>query len=225
MNLNSNGFGIETELAIKAGRMDLQILEIPIEYRPRIGESKLNSVRDGILLLKTIGNALALFSPTLFFVLPGLLLLGIGVSLMGLLATGPIDLGGITLRSNAFYIAAMLGLAGVQALVFGIGLDLYASAHRFAKPGFATRFFLRKYINGNMVRLGGILVFLGAGVLIWLVYDWVQGGLGPFTRSNPMIFSSFLSIMGLQFTFTSTFLSVFIAEYRRIELNAAIAHA
>jgi glycosyltransferase involved in cell wall biosynthesis len=84
MNLDSSGFGVETELAIKAGRMGLKIREIPIRYRPRIGESKLNAASDGIRLLRVILKALALFSPTFFFVLPGGALVGIGSLLMAL---------------------------------------------------------------------------------------------------------------------------------------------
>lgn len=54
MLLSSSGFGIEAEINIKAGRLDASMLEIPIDYRPRIGESKLSPVRDGIVILRTI---------------------------------------------------------------------------------------------------------------------------------------------------------------------------
>ena len=53
MELASPGFGIEAEIAIKAGRWGLSMLELPVDYRPRIGISKLSPIRDGILILKT----------------------------------------------------------------------------------------------------------------------------------------------------------------------------
>ncbi len=54
MRLRSTGFGIESEIAIKAGRMQLKTLDIPIEYRRRLGKAKLNGLRDGWRILKTI---------------------------------------------------------------------------------------------------------------------------------------------------------------------------
>jgi glycosyltransferase involved in cell wall biosynthesis len=54
MDLSSRGFDIEPEIAVKASRMKLQMQEIPIEYRPRVGETKLNSFKAGLEHLKTI---------------------------------------------------------------------------------------------------------------------------------------------------------------------------
>jgi glycosyltransferase involved in cell wall biosynthesis len=51
---DSTGFSIETEIAFKAARMKLRILDLPIEYRPRIGKAKLNRMRDGKKILGTI---------------------------------------------------------------------------------------------------------------------------------------------------------------------------
>jgi glycosyltransferase involved in cell wall biosynthesis len=214
MNLDSSGFGVETELAIKSGRMGLKVREIPIKYRPRVGESKLHATRDGIRVLQIILKALALFSPTFFFVFPGTMLLGLGMLLMGLLTLGPVELGGIRLRSNTFTLAAMLSLAGFQAVVFGIGLDLYASVHRFARPGWVTRLFLRKYVNRNTGRIGGLLVLAGIGIQSWLGYDWITGGFGAFDRTNALVASSYLAVVGLQMAFSSSFLSVFVSDFR-----------
>jgi glycosyltransferase involved in cell wall biosynthesis len=52
MNLQSNGFAVEAEIAVKACRGRLRVAQVPIEYRPRIGTSKLNPVRDGIAILR-----------------------------------------------------------------------------------------------------------------------------------------------------------------------------
>jgi glycosyltransferase involved in cell wall biosynthesis len=216
MNLDSSGFGVETELAIKSGRMGLNVREVPIKYRPRIGESKLHATRDGIQVLQTIFKALALFSPTFFFVFPGAMLLGLGVSLMALLAIGPVELGSISLRSNTFTLAAMLSLAGFQAVVFGIGLDLYASAHRFARPGRVTRLFLRKYVNENTGRIGSLLVLAGIAIQSWLSYTWITGGFGAFDRTDELVASSFLAVIGLQMALSSKFLSVFVSALKEI---------
>ena len=47
MGLRAEKFSIEAEIAMKAGRMQLRMLDIPVEYRPRIGQTKLNWVKAG----------------------------------------------------------------------------------------------------------------------------------------------------------------------------------
>jgi glycosyltransferase involved in cell wall biosynthesis len=54
LNLVSNGFGIEAEIVIKAARVRANVLELPIAYRPRLGESKLRPLRDGLVIGRTI---------------------------------------------------------------------------------------------------------------------------------------------------------------------------
>lgn len=54
MKLESDGFGIETEITAKAVRLNLRIKKIPIAYRPRAGESKFGPIRDGFVVLKAI---------------------------------------------------------------------------------------------------------------------------------------------------------------------------
>jgi glycosyltransferase involved in cell wall biosynthesis len=58
LDLRSEGFGIETEIVIKAARAGASIVEIPIEYAERIGESKLNPWRDGLVISRTIATLL-----------------------------------------------------------------------------------------------------------------------------------------------------------------------
>jgi hypothetical protein len=56
VELGSEGFEIETELAIEAAARKLATLEVSVPYRPRIAgtESKLRAFRDGRRILGTI---------------------------------------------------------------------------------------------------------------------------------------------------------------------------
>ncbi len=58
MRLKDEGFGIETEISIKARKMHLRVLEVPSYEKLRAsGEGKLRSLGDGMIILKTIlGN-------------------------------------------------------------------------------------------------------------------------------------------------------------------------
>lgn len=62
MNLESNGFGIESEICIKAARMGLKVKDIHIMYRDRIGQAKLSGIKDGYRIFMTILK----FFPLLF---------------------------------------------------------------------------------------------------------------------------------------------------------------
>ena len=54
MDLQADRFAIEVEVAMKAGRMKLRMLDYPIPYGERIGEAKLRGVPDGIDIGLTI---------------------------------------------------------------------------------------------------------------------------------------------------------------------------
>ena len=54
ITLHTLGMEFASEMIIKAAKAKLVITEIPIQYRKRIGESKLNFVKDGLRHLKLI---------------------------------------------------------------------------------------------------------------------------------------------------------------------------
>ena len=65
----ANGFEIETEMSIHALDKGYSILELPTDYRdrPEGSFSKLNTITDGILVLKTIFSIFVKYRPLLFF--------------------------------------------------------------------------------------------------------------------------------------------------------------
>jgi glycosyltransferase involved in cell wall biosynthesis len=69
INIMSSGFEIETEMTIKALKYGYIIKEVDINYRerPEGSHSKLNTIRDGILVLKTIFIIFKEYKPLIFF--------------------------------------------------------------------------------------------------------------------------------------------------------------
>ncbi|MDD2980162.1 MAG: glycosyltransferase family 2 protein [Hespellia sp.] len=65
----SKGFEIETEMTIHALDKNFLLEEIPVTYRdrPEGSESKLNTVSDGMKVLKTIANLFREYKPMIFF--------------------------------------------------------------------------------------------------------------------------------------------------------------
>ena len=51
-HLESSGFAIEMEMITKMARMGYQIYSVPITYEPRLGESSLRPIHDGVRILR-----------------------------------------------------------------------------------------------------------------------------------------------------------------------------
>src|SRR5437660_8391598 len=74
LELRTTGMEFASEMVIRASKEGLDIREFPIEYHPRGGESKLSSFRDGWRHLRF----LLVHSPTHLFIIPELVIAGIG---------------------------------------------------------------------------------------------------------------------------------------------------
>ncbi|MCL2023121.1 MAG: glycosyltransferase [Oscillospiraceae bacterium] len=72
----SQGFEIETEMSIHAADKNLRVLSVPIQYRdrPEGSESKLNTLSDGVKVLRLIGQLFKNYRPLAFFSLLALVI-------------------------------------------------------------------------------------------------------------------------------------------------------
>ncbi len=79
----SEGFEVETEMTIHALDRRFAIKEVPIEYneRPEGSFSKLNTISDGFLVLKTIFSLFKNYKPLYFFSIIAFILLAVSLIL------------------------------------------------------------------------------------------------------------------------------------------------
>jgi glycosyltransferase involved in cell wall biosynthesis len=54
LGIKATGFEVETEIHIRTMKNKLKVKEIAIDYHERVGEAKLNSIKDGWRILKTM---------------------------------------------------------------------------------------------------------------------------------------------------------------------------
>lgn len=82
MPVLSQKFEIETEMSLYALDKRYMIKEIPIIYRdrPNGSQSKLNTIRDGVKVIKTIVNMFKNYKPLQFFTIIALILFMIGIA-------------------------------------------------------------------------------------------------------------------------------------------------
>jgi len=144
MNLSASGMELASEMLISSARANLRIQEIETGYRPRIGQSKLSAWSDGWRHLLLI----FMLAPDLLLIGPGLILLVLGLSMLGLSFAHPrgVEIGSLVWQPVFFSgIALVLGMQGLLAgaiLAHNSSLTPTGIGHRFSfvgKPNFPNR--------------------------------------------------------------------------------------
>ncbi len=112
LRLDSDDFGIETELTVEALENRFKILEVPTVYKPRIGDTKLNPVRDGFRIGMTLVRLVRDYKPLKVFFGISAFCLFFGVVfglrvVLDVLATGQMHFVGSTVLSVLFIIASI----------------------------------------------------------------------------------------------------------------------
>ena len=127
----SPGFEIETELSIHAVDKNWRIAQVPIDYRdrPAGSESKLNTVSDGIKVLKMIFSLFKDYKPLGFFTMLALLSFVVGL-IFGIPVIAEFVSTGLVPRfPTAILAVAFCGLAALM-LVCGLILDTVVKGNR-----------------------------------------------------------------------------------------------
>jgi glycosyltransferase involved in cell wall biosynthesis len=209
LDLRTTGMEFASEMVIRAAKVKLRIEQVPIVYRPRDGESKLSTFRDGWRHLRF----LLLHSPMYLFILPGLLMF-----ILGTIASATV-LSGIELLGRGWYLHALIAgslfeIVGVQVIGMGLCAQTYAAYfmgdHRQWLTGMRRRFRLEHgLLLGFAVGLAGVV--LGATVVV----HWISSGFGALNDEERALVASSLIIVGMQIFFTSFLLS--IIGLRRVE--------
>lgn len=124
LDVPARGLEYETKMTMRAAKLGYNIVEIPIEYRKRVGKSKLNPIKDGYHMLKSIpsiiwGESTMLFKSVLMI---NALLLIIGLafgfySIYDKLAHGTLV--------HEYYplIAVICVLTAIQLMSFSLMMD------------------------------------------------------------------------------------------------------
>jgi glycosyltransferase involved in cell wall biosynthesis len=170
--LRSGGMELATEMIVNAAREGLQIAEVPAPYNVRLGDSKLNTVRDGWRHLRF----LLISAPNFLFVLPGLALVGMGlvVTALSFLAPGGIEIG--SLAWQPVFAGSIFLAIGANALVFGAITKSYGVERGILRDDAWTRFYRRFFSLERVLAVGGLLFLVGLVLNVGLFVIWASGG-------------------------------------------------
>ncbi len=211
MHLQTGGMEFASEMVINASKAGLKLAEVPITYYPRIGESKLISLRDGWRHLRFM----LLYSPTHLFVWPGSALMALGLLIQFLLAFGPLQIDGLTFGFHWMFLGSLLAIAGFQVITLGlIGRFYSLTSHIDQGQDRLIQWFTRHFRLESGIALGALIFGAGAIADVALLIAWLNGRFESPLGVRLSIIALTLSVIGLQMIFSS-FLASMMAIRRR----------
>jgi glycosyltransferase involved in cell wall biosynthesis len=209
LDLRTTGMEFASEMVIRASKEKLDIRQIPIEYRPRSGESKLESFRDGWRHLRV----LLVHSPTYLFVVPGAAMAAVG-ALISLTVVLQIEILGRDWDLHTMVAGALLMVVGTQVLGLGLCAHAYGTYFMGERDRWFDRMRARFRLEHGLL-LGAAIILAGVGVGIAIIATWINRGFGELSEERLAVLAATLIIVGIQIFFSSFLLSILGLRRRR----------
>jgi glycosyltransferase involved in cell wall biosynthesis len=203
LDLHSTGMEFASEMVFKGFRRGLTVSEIPIDYYPRVGESKLNRFGDAWRHVKFM----LLYSPSWLYFVPGGVLLFLGLAGAIALAAGPVTIFGRPWQIHTMFACIAAILLGTQILELGVFARAFAASHL----GETDR--LVEWARGRItlehgLAFGGIVLLIGLGTLVTIFVGWALGGFGALSHEYATALGFTLLAVGTQVMLGSFFVSL-----------------
>jgi glycosyltransferase involved in cell wall biosynthesis len=200
--LRTTGMEFASEMIVRAAKEKLDIREIPIEYHPRGGESKLSSFRDGWRHLRF----LLLHSPNHLFILPGALMAALG-ALVTLTVLARIPILERQWDLHSLIGGSLLVIVGAQLVGLGLCAHAYATYFMGERDAWFDRARARLRLEHGLM-LGSAVALVGLAMILAVVGAWIGSGLGSLSQERIAISAATLMVLGIQIVFTSFLLSI-----------------
>jgi hypothetical protein len=202
LDLRSTGMEFASEMVVRATKAGMRIDQIPIEYHPRGGISKLSRFRDGWRHMRF----LLVHSPTHLFVIPGTAMVAIG-TLLSAMVLSRADILGRQWDLHALIAGSLLMILGVQVLALGLCAHAYGTYFMGEKDAWFDRMRARFRLEHGLL-LGGGIGLVGWVVGTIIVVRWISRGLGALSGERLAIVAATLILVGAQIFFSSFLLSI-----------------
>jgi hypothetical protein len=197
MALSCEGMEFASEIVVKAARANLRVAEVPIVYHPRIGESKLNTLKDGWRHLRFLLQ----LSPIYLFLIPGIAMLTTGIVGEGVV----LGVQSGRASTNLSILFALTAVVGVMTIIFGLFSQTFLQSLGFRETSKLSERLNEKFSLERNLVAGGVVTVLG---LMIDIYTWVAG-VGAQNAAKWEVASVMLMAIGVAVLFGSFFLSIF----------------
>lgn len=203
LELHTTGMEFASEMLIQAAKKNLKVKQLPINYRARIGASKLSSFTDGWRHLRFM----LLYSPSHLFLAPGLALMILGALLMLGIYLDKLTIFGIRLYFHTMFIASMMIILGYQLAIFSLFAKSYAINHLGETSRLLTEFY-RHFTIEKAIILGAGFGVISLAALLNAFYHWWASGFQHIFLIETFIIATTLGVVSVQTIFSSFMLSV-----------------
>jgi len=207
MDLRSSGMEFASEFVIKAAQLGAKTSEIPITlWKDKRGRPPhLRSFRDGWRHLRFM----LLYAPNWLFLLPGGLLVALGLFLTLWLLPGPRRVTpNVVLDVHTMIFGVIFTLLGAQILAIGAFAKVFSYAERFDRNTVSLKRMLKRVTLESGLILGGLLFLAGLSGCAYITWQWAASGFGPLAQVRGVLFWSMWLFLGMQIIFSSFFLSM-----------------
>lgn len=208
LRLKALGMEFASEMLVRAAQENLKIAEVPISYSKRVSPPKLSRFRDAWRHIRFM----FLFAPTYLFLIPGGLLMAIGLMGVTLIARGPVWVFGRDLDVHSMILASLLTLLGYQVVMLGVYAKVFSWREGLEKGSLLIMTTLRYFRLEKGIVLGLLISLVGFLVGLVSLIDWANQGFGALWAIRPAILSMTLVVLGIQIIFSSFFLSIMGVE-------------
>lgn len=210
LDLHSTGMEFASEMVFKAYRRGLTVSEIPIDYYPRTGESKLNRFGDAWRHVRFM----LLYSPSWLYLVPGSIMLLLGLTGMLVLASGPVDVFGRTWQIHTMLGFVALTLIGAQVIQLGVFARTYARVSIGEHDPLLDRLAEKLRLEHGLL-VGGALVVVALAGLVAIGIEWAANGFGELGRAFETALLATVLGLGIQIAFGAFFLALLTMPLRR----------
>jgi glycosyltransferase involved in cell wall biosynthesis len=202
LDLRTTGMEFASEMVIRASKEKLDIRELPISYAPRGGQTKLSRFRDGWRHLRF----LLVHSPTHLFIVPGAVMLLIGM-LVSAISLSQVPILGREWNLHTIIGGELMCVVGVQIVALGLCAHAYGTYFMGEKDPWFDRMRTRYRLEHGLMLGGAILLagFVAAAVIVGI---WIDRGFGALSEERLAATAAALVIIGLQIFFSSFLLSI-----------------
>lgn len=202
IDLKSQSWEYASEMVLKAARLKLTTAEVPVKfYKDREGRFS-HHRRMGWLSPWIAGwlnlKVMLVYTPDSFLLKPGIALAFVGAAIAGILALGPITIGGVGFSLYWLLFGVTCVTLGYSSIQIGV---LARVMHGLRPQSLRRLRSVLSYDRGMLIAGGCVLI--GSLLLGLLVYQYLNSQFQLFEVSHPAIFGFLLIIVGFQtFCFT-----------------------
>jgi hypothetical protein len=184
LDLRTTGMEFASEMVVRASLNGLDVREVPTVLRPdgRSREPHLRTWRDGWRHLRF----LLLFSPRWLLLLPGIVLLAIGLVGLAILLPGPVQIGSVELDIHALLYAHLAVVVGVNTILLALFARVYAVSAGLLPENDGLAKWLRRTSLERVLLAGIALIIAGTIGSIVAVAVWGSESFAALDPSETM---------------------------------------